>query len=192
MAKKNDLAPIVSYAKRGPGVNRGQNARYTNVTLLAKIALSVKNGNSKTDSFRRYGVSPDLGFEWLSKGKMEPPHHPILGKFYRVVERAWAHYNSQMVVQVTKAANSTDPKNWPAAMTMLERRDPANWGKRSQITVEGGDKPLLQLNQVVLVDADAREASRDLLRRIAGPRADESLGSGVRGELEAGEELDTR
>lgn len=167
---------------------RGQNARYTNITLLAKIALSIKNGNSKSDSMRRYGVSPDVGFEWLSKGKAG--HHPILVKFQRIVERAWAHYNSQMVGAVDTAAKSGAPNTWQAAMTMLERRDPANWGRRdtSKIKVEA-DQPLVQLNQVVLADTDARDKLRSVLRGVAGPRAHESIGPGVGDELTEGDTL---
>lgn len=164
----------------GSGGHRGQNAKYTNITLLAKVVLSVKNGNSKSDSFKRVGVNPDTGFQWLNWGKQDPPHHPILRKFYLAMERAFAHYNSQMVGMVSAAAKSGQPNTWQAAMTMLERRDPANWGRRdtSKIKIEA-DQPLVQLNQVVLADTDTRDSLRDILRGVAGPRAHEPLGLGM-------------
>lgn len=178
---KSKLAPIGG----GPKNNRGTGAKYTNINLLAKVALAIKNGSSKTDAFKRYGIPVDTGFEWLAKGKQDPPHHEILGKFYRVVERAWAHYNSQMVHQVTNAATSGQPNTWQAAMTMLERRDPANWGRRdtSRVKIEA-ETPLVQLNQVVLADENARESLRAVLRGVAGPRPHLAIGPGVGDESE--------
>lgn len=187
MASKN-LAPterIGHVGIDGKKGMRGQNAKYTNVTLLSRVALQILRGNSKTDSFRKVGVNPDTGFQWLAWGKQDPPHHPILRKFYMVVERAHAHYNSRMVGLVTDAASSGAPNTWQAAMTMLERRDPANWGKKviSNVKIEA-DQPLVQLNQVVLADTDARDSLRSVLRRVAGPGTHEPLGLGVGDEPE--------
>lgn len=165
-------------------VNR--NRKYDTPGLLFRACMYALAGCSKTDCFRKVGVNPDTGFDWLRQGR-EETGPDILIKFEQVFERCVAHFNAKMVGMVAGAAMSGAPNTWQAAMTLLERRDPGNWGKRDALKIEA-DKPLIQLNQVVLVDEDARELSRDLLRRIAGPRPDESIGTGVRGELGPGDE----
>jgi len=192
MAKKVLAEVLPAELGKGSGGHRGQNARYTNITLLARVCLYVKAGNSKSDAFRKVGVHPDTGFQWLAWGKQEPPHHPILQKFYRVLEKCWASYNSHMVSMVGAAASSGAPNTWQAAMTMLERRDPSNWGRRDTHKIEGGGQSPLQLNQVILVDSDTRDKLRDVLRGVAGAGPHEPLRPSVRGELEAGEEVDSR
>lgn len=168
-----------------------KSTKYTDVSLLARICLLALKGNSRSDCFRIAGIHPDTGFQWLAWGR-EESRDPVLARFERVFERCFSHYNAQMVASVDAVARMGTPSTWTAAMTMLERRDPQNWGKRDTHKIEGGDKPLLQLNQVVLADTETRELSRALLRRVAGPDAHEPLGSGIRGELESGEEVDSR
>lgn len=164
------------------GVPKTQLRKYTPSTL-AKICLIVRNGNSRSDAFRRVGIHVDTGFFWLAQGR-KGEGDPIFVRFLRVLEKAEANFNQQMVRQVTTAANSGAPNTWQAAMTMLERRDPENWARREKTTIETGGGPLVQLNQVVLVDEDARDASRALLRRVAGLGSREPLGIGMGDEPE--------
>lgn len=147
--------------------------------------MNIRRGMSKTDAFKNAGISVDVGFSWLKNGRDETGD-PVFVRFERIVERAVAQYNGKMVDMVTSAAMSGSPNTWQAAMTLLERRDPGNWGRRDALKIEA-ETPLIQLNQVVLVDEQARELSRDLLRRVAGPGASIALGTGVRGELTDGD-----
>jgi hypothetical protein len=160
-------------------------AKWGNVTLLARMCNMARKGYSKADVSRRAGLHADTIFAWLKDGREDK--HPLLTRFALLYERAAAHYNAHMVDMVTQAATSGAPNTWQAAMTLLERRDPANWGRRDTTKIEHEGAPLVQLNQVVLVDDETRELSRSLLRRVAGPRADIPLGPGVRRELEAGD-----
>jgi hypothetical protein len=157
-------------------------AKWTDTRLLARACLHAKRGKSKTDCFRLIGVHPDTGFAWLKQGR--EGIHPELERFERIFERCVAHFSSRMVDMVEAAASSGAPNTWQAAMTLLERRDPANWGRRDALALEATKGPVIQLNQVVLVDGDVREESRALLRRVTGFSADESLGIGVGGEPE--------
>lgn len=161
-------------------------AKYLDTNLLARVCLHARNGKSKTDCFKLVGVHPDSGFLWLKRGREgDQVGDGVLIRFERVFERCVAHFNATRIELINAAANSGAPNTWQAAAWMLERRDPANWGRRDVTKIEGGDGgPIIQLNQVVLVDGDARDAARALLRRVAGAGADESLGVGVGGELE--------
>lgn len=165
----------------------GQNAKFKDPKLLARICLHARRGRSKTDCFKLVGVSPDGGFTWLKRGReQDPVCDGILIRFERVFERCVAKFNAEQLAMIEGAAQSGAPNTWQAAGWLLERRDPGNFGRRDAVKVEGSlnSGPQVQLNQVVLIDGDAREASRALLRRISSFGPDEPLGIGVGGEPE--------
>lgn len=156
-----------------------------NATNLAKVVLLARKGYSRNDCFKMIGVHVDTGYNWLRRAKDDPDNCPeILVRFHRALERATAKFNAEMVDQVAAAATSGAPNTWQAAMTMLERRDPENWGRRDKTTVEHSGDPIVQLNQVVLVDPDARSDARALLRRVAGLGTRQPLGIGMGDESE--------
>jgi hypothetical protein len=170
-----------------------RNAKYNNPRLLARVVQYARKGCSRSDSFKLVGVHADTGFDWLRYARTAPEKYPLLVRFTRALEKAEALFNKELVEVVHGHAVSKAPNTWQAGMTMLERRDPKNWGKRDSTKVEvHADQPLVQLNQVVLVDDDARDLSRELLRRVSAgaitDSAHEPLGPGIRGELEAGDE----
>lgn len=151
--------------------------------LLFRVCMFLLSGSSKTDAFKRVGINPDTGFLWLRQGREQ--HNETLAKFERVAERCVAHFNAKQIEMINGAAQSGAPNTWQAAAWMLERRDPENWGRRDKTTITHEDeRPLVQLNQVVLVDSGARNEARALLERIASPGAYKSLGVGVRREPE--------
>jgi hypothetical protein len=138
----------------------------------------VRKGNSRSDAFRLIGVHSQTGHDWCALGRHEPDQHPEYAKLLADIEAAEAEVRAEMVERVVAA--SKVPKNWTAAMTYLERRDPENWGRRDTTVVEGGEKPLVNVGQIVLVDPEARAISRELLRRVTAA-SDPVL------ELEAGD-----
>jgi hypothetical protein len=160
--------------------------KWDNPTILANIIRHALAGCSRSDCFRLAGLHVDTGFDWLRQARQQPEKYPILVRWAALLDRAEAHFNKRMVSRVVEAADSGDPRNWPAAMTMLERRDPENWGKRDKTTVETKGQPLVQLNQVVLSDPGARDASRELLRRLSAVSPHESIGIGMGDEPDSG------
>lgn len=140
------------------------------------------------------GIHPDTFQVWIRKGRERPEEYPHYAQLNNEIESARAELAVQMSSRVIEAANSGLPNTWQAAATFLERRYPDDWGRHEKRTIEGGtedNRP--QVNILVLNDPDAREAHQTLLGRIAGSTggpvgSGESLGPGVRGELEAGPE----
>jgi hypothetical protein len=143
--------------------------RKYNAKVHATIVDWVRKGNSRSDAFRLVGLNHQTGFDWLALGRREPDAYPEYVQLLADIEAAEARVRTEMVERVVAA--SKVPKNWTAAMTYLERRDPENWGRRDTTVVEAGDKPLVNVGQLVLVDPEVRGLSRELLRRVTTPEA---------------------
>ena len=155
--------------------------KWENESLLDTIIEHARKGNSRTDSFAVAGIHPDTGFDWLAMARKDPDRYPALVEFAERLRLAEAEFRAECVEKVREHAQSGAPNTWQAAMTLLERRDPENWGKREKTQIEiEGDKPLIQLNQVVLLDEQTRALSREVLRRVTS-------GSFAPLELDAGE-----
>lgn len=139
------------------------------------IVEAIRKGNSKANSFRLAGISVDTGTEWLKYGRERAEEYPYYAQLYEDVEQALAEYESSRVSLVTTAA---DTGTWQAAAWWLERRNPDEWGRHDRVKHEVNNRPTVQLNQVILQDANARELSRNLLRQLASNRPDVTLGPG--------------
>lgn len=146
------------------------------------------------------GVHPDTFQSWTKKGRDELagygeniPDDADLSIFARLqiqIEYTRAVLAADLSEVVINTAKSGAPNTWQAAMTFLERRYPAEWGKR-ETRVHEGEVPngLPQINVLVLNDPSARSAHRDLLRSVDAANRSRSglaIGPGVGGELEAG------
>lgn len=129
-----------------------------------QIVAYIRQGYPKTTTFRLVGLGSDTGWDWLRYGREQPDKYPHYVKLAEDIEHAIAEVQAERVDQILAAAQ--DPKHWTAAAWYLERTDPQTWGRKDRLQVDAGDSgPLIQLNQLVLTDADARETSRELLRR---------------------------
>lgn len=168
-------------AKRG-----NTNTRKYDVSVLARVCMHIRNGSSKTDAFKRVGIHPDTGFAWLRRSREGDDE--LLVRFERVLERAVAQFNARQLEMINASAQSGAPNTWQAAAWLLERRDPDNWGRRDKTTIEAGDKPLLQINAVILADRETRESARALLGRVTSLGTHEPLGLGMGSELEEDDE----
>lgn len=165
--------------KKGAPVGNRHSAKY-NQKRHEKIIEGILSGNSRTVSFTLSGCNPDTIFAWLKTARDEKASGVILHPEYAVlledIEYAEAMVESEKV-KIVKAA--ADSGTWQAAAWWLERRKPKEWGRDREMPV-GEERPALpQVNILILEDANAREASRELLNRLAGGRADLALGSGA-------------
>lgn len=141
------------------------------------ILDALADGNYLGTAAKLGGVHPDTLQDWLRRGRAGREGRDVPGlakaspeliEFVERIDLTLAEWEAETVRTINQTARSGAPNTWQAAMTMLERKFPDRWGRRDQVTVEGGDKPLVQLNQVILADPIAREQSRELLRRVAG------------------------
>lgn len=153
-----------------------------------KVLTALRKGNSIRDAGLLAGLGKDTLDTWLHYGRHQPEKYPHFAELAADVEVARAEMRASAVDNIVTVANSQAPGTWQANAWYLERTDPENWGRKDKVEHVGNDAPRTQLNTVVLIDSDAREAARDLLTRIAGNAgADESVGPGSRLQLEAGD-----
>jgi len=148
-----------------------------------KVLEAMRLGNTFRASCRQVGLNSDLGHEWLYKGRKWPEKFPEYAAWAEAMEQVKAEVQGEMIEVVRNTALSGAPNTWQAAAWYLERSDPEHWSKRDRLTVQNEGAPLVQINQVILGDDDAREASRDLLHRLTAGSAAEPLGPGTGGEL---------
>lgn len=167
-----------------PQKRRG--ARKYNADRHTTIVDAVRSGNSLSTSFRLAGINPDTGYEWMRFARENPDHYFEYAHLLADIEEAQAAYEASRVSLISTAA---DTGSWQAAAWWLERRNPETWGRHDKVKHEVNNRPTVQLNQVILQDASARELSRNLLRQLASGGADVTLGPGdVRELAEDGEE----
>lgn len=179
---------------------RGRNA-LTEDSLALILDLAGKGATNYVIA-AAVGVHPDTFQDWTRKGRDELSQYgenipddadlSIWARLHIQIEYTRAMLAAELSEVVIATAKSGQPNTWQAAMTFLERRYPAEWGKR-ETRVHEGDVPqgLPQINVLVLNDPSARSAHRDLLRSVDAAnrsRAGVPVGPGVGGELEAGSE----
>lgn len=140
------------------------------------IVEAVRKGNSRSNAFRLAGLHPDTVFPWLRWAREQPGTHPEYDQLLADIEFAESQVESERVALIKVAA---DTGTWQAAAWWLERRKPEDWGKRDHVQINAGDKPLIQLNTLILEKADVRELSRDFLRSITAGRPVEPIGLGM-------------
>lgn len=145
-----------------------------------KIILdALRDGFPKSRAALLAGVSIDRFFDWLREGKTNPEAFPEKAKFAEEVELAVVEGQKVLSDRIRQTALSGAPNTWQAAAWVLERTAPEEWGRRDKVEVEGGEKPLIQLNQVVLGNEETRQISRDLLRRVGVSNPHKSVGPGT-------------
>jgi transposase len=154
-------------AKRLPERNR----KYDDPKIQKIILDALEDGNYLHVAARLAGIHPDTLHEWISRGRSETGP-PALIEFVERIDLALAKWEAETVKVVHATAQSGRPNTWQAAMTMLERKSPDRWGKRDRLGVEiDANRPLVQVNQLVISDPGVREASREFLRRVTSLQA---------------------
>jgi coproporphyrinogen III oxidase len=101
--------------------------------LTDRICEFIRGGNYISTACAACGISTVTFNDWKARGeKEEEPYSTFLA----ALKKAEVDCETRLLAIVDKAAE----KNWPAAMTLLERRDPDKWGRRTrqEITGKGG------------------------------------------------------
>jgi hypothetical protein len=151
-----------------------------------KLVESVKKGYSLADAGLLAGLGRDTFPSWLHYGRHEAERYPHFAKLAADIEKARAERRADAVDAIVSVGVSQAPGSWQASAWFLERTDPENWGRKDKVE-HVNDSPRQQINIGVLLDAETREAARDLLRRVAGnPGEDKSVRPSSRLQLEAG------
>jgi transposase len=165
----------------------GGKPRYNEV-VHQTIVQAIREGNYIGTAAALAGVARSTIDDWTRTGRMEmkaaeeygtEPIHPHYVQLVKDMEEAEADFESRMVKKVVNVAESNQPQTWQAAMTILERKYPAKFGKKDALKIQGDEENPIQVEtRHVLDDESTREVGRDLLRRLTSART--GLPGGVR------------
>jgi hypothetical protein len=102
---------------------------------MRTFVAAIRAGNYAIVAAQAAGVHPSTFFNWMKRGAVEKDG--IFRELFDAVKKAEAEGEATLVGIVRKAA----PKNWQAAMTILERKYPKRWA-RWQRPDESAERPL--------------------------------------------------
>lgn len=116
--------------------------------LREKFVEAVRLGLPPARACDLIGIGESTYYRWMHKGKSyyeqleegdQNDHHLVYYKFYRSVLKAAAEWQLEFVVRL---GETKVEKEWYRNISVLERRDPQNWGKRpDQVSTEGDYSP---------------------------------------------------
>lgn len=164
---KARLTPREHHNKPGP---KSYMSKYS-PEVHEEIVKFIREGASKSMAFKLAGLNEQTPFDWLAQGRKDPEKYPEYVQLAADIDFATAEVQQEMVASIKATATSGRPHTWQAAAWYLERTAPADFGKNDRVEVKLPDGPLVQLNQVILNDSEARSIGRDLLRRVTAPIA---------------------
>lgn len=95
-----------------------------------KIVEAIRDGNTNLIAAKLAGISESTFYNWINKGRES--EKGVYRQLVDEIEQAEAEAIAQAVGEVKKAMK----EDWKAAGWYLERRDPANWGRKDRVTAE--------------------------------------------------------
>lgn len=130
-SKMNQKLAITRYNPQ----NRGRETKLT-PELQQSIVKMVEMGNYLEVAAQANGIHYKTLHLWLQKGnpENEARREPYI-TFYRFLKKAEAEAENAAVMYVRAGM----AKNWPAAMTFLERRHRHRWGRFETQVVQNPD-----------------------------------------------------
>jgi len=108
---------------------RAKRTRKLTEALIDRICELVAGGCTITSACAEVGICRQTYHNWLKWG--EERRGGLYRQFY---ERA--HQAEAVALNVMARRVFAGEKNWVSAMTFLERRDPANWGRSDRMQHE--------------------------------------------------------
>ena len=115
----------------GPRFSLCEMARPTKLTpeVQRRIVEAISGGNYAVVAAEYAGIGQATFYAWLEKGRAGRQPY---AEFLAAVKEAEAQAEALAV----KAVRVAFGDSWQAAMTWLERRFPARWGRRDRLEVE--------------------------------------------------------
>ena len=128
-----------------------------------RIVQAIAAGNYVETAARYGGVHPATYYRWMQEAQ-EPGAAANKREFYEAVKKAEAEAEVRNVATIQLAASS----QWQAAAWLLERKHPAQWGRRMEVVgPEGGP---IKLEVKHSVDHDAYEREYSAILEGVGPK----------------------
>jgi transposase-like protein len=151
--------------------------RKLNPATAKVIVTAVRAGAHRETAARLAGIDQSTLWRWLQQGKedLEAKRQTACRRLHEQVEEGEASFTLRALHQIQMSAAAGDPKS---AMWLLERRDPARWGRSDRLSLEaraevehthrhviseeltGGKAP-------IELDSRARRAAAELLQQAA-------------------------
>lgn len=107
----------------------GRKSKYTPETV-DKLLSVLRAGATIKDACAYVGISQETFFQWVNR---KP-------EFSEAVKKAQSESLIEAVTIIRLAAKN----NWTAAAWLLERKDPANWGRKDKLIIEGVDLDVIK------------------------------------------------
>lgn len=133
--------------------------------VVKKVCDALIAGNTYTNAARLAGISKDALYRWRKEGE-QAPEGCRAKEVYDRIEAACAEAEHRNVMVIQKAAGSG--KSWQAAAWFLERRNPAEYGRRERVEVGNADGGVFLTGSVdegTLNDEEKLAALRGVLSR---------------------------
>jgi len=112
--------------------------QHVNITedVIDSICEFVKTGTSFRDAYLLAGINKYTGRHWRAMALKDiraekSPSESVYIKLSLAMDKAKATYMRSLVDCVNLAGK--DPKNWQAAMTLMERRDPETYSRFTRL-----------------------------------------------------------
>lgn len=112
-------------------IKRGEQGPYgkrLTKVLLARIAHAVSIGVPLEDAAEYAGIPRSTFFDWLAKGRSDKSH-----SLYRQLADAVDQGRAQFKVNALERIQKAGETEWTADAWLLERTDPANFGRRTRV-----------------------------------------------------------
>jgi hypothetical protein len=135
-------------------------ARPTKLTkeVSERICLAIRASNYAVVAARSAGVSESSYYRWLDRGRSAG--RGIYREFYEDIERAEAEGEARAVALIASAM----PRDWRAAMAILERRYSARWSRKLAVA-ELLVKPEPRKPDLSKLSLDEAKTLREILKR---------------------------
>ena len=100
-------------------------------------------------------ITPQTISNWLARADDPNEPDPSYLRFLEAVKRTEAEAEARLLAKIEAAGN--DPKNWPAHMTILERRHPERWGRRDRVQVDQRTTIVYEIETTHQIDGTEEE-----------------------------------
>lgn len=119
---------------RGRQIGSGLKAQKMTIETRNVVLLSLRNGAPVQAALAFAGIHHSTFYAWLKQGAKDRAENRATTRyavFHREYEEALGACEVRLASLVSRAAD----KDWKAAMTMLERKWPERWARRSVVQV---------------------------------------------------------
>ena len=162
-------------------IKRATKVRPDDPLILARVVEATRKGHPIQTASALAGLSHTTAWEWMRDGTALLDANPEKSPEELGSKAVWANeIKSAQAEMVDKQLDRIDiaaaePKHWPAAMTLLERRFPNDFGRNQRITTESVS---INVNVTAeLTEAQTTELLAALAERSGQPRTLPSVDS---------------